>query len=37
MKYKGNSVEIQRIRARKSPKIEEVAKTEPAKSKEQFE
>lgn len=24
LKYKGNSVEIQRIRARKSPKIEEV-------------
>lgn len=28
MKYKGNSVEIQRIRAKKSPKIEEVPKQE---------
>ena len=29
LKYKGNSVEIQRIKAKKSPKIEEV----PSKSK----
>ena len=37
MKYKGNNVDIQRIRAKKSPKIEEVSKKEEEnKTEEQF-
>ncbi len=37
LKYKGNNVEVQRIRARKSPKIEEVQSQEEPRSKQQFE
>jgi len=35
MKYKGNKVSIQRIRAKKGPKIEEVAREKNQKTQQQ--